>query len=157
MEIRPYRISDSKAVASFFREIFAEMGWTERESDHMDQPHLLFHLPDKGFLLLVKDQNEVIGTAGVILQSANQGLIKRFYIKKSFRGSGVAGQLLNDLITKSLSMSIKKLILDVRKTNARAICFYEKNGFKQTTVTPLESWPESHDPDMYFYYYRMIY
>ncbi len=156
MEIKAYQKLDSTAVASFFREIFTEMGWVERESDHMDEPHLLFHLPDKGILLLVKDNNKVIGTAGVILLSETDGLLKRFYIEQSYRGSGIAGQLLDKLINKSLSMNLKKLILDVRKTNGRAIRFYEKNGFQQTIVTPKEGWPESFSPETFYYYYKMI-
>ncbi len=156
MEIVPYRKKDSTLVASFFREIFKEMGWVERESDYMDEPHLLFHLPDKGLLLLVKDNNRVIGSAGVIVLSKSEGLVKRFYISKSQRGSGIAGKLLNVLINKSLLMGLKKLILDVRKTNIRAIRFYEKNGFKQTSVTPIDGWPESFSPDTFNYYFKII-
>lgn len=156
MEIVPYEIKDNALVASLFREIFMEMGWEERESDHMDEPHLLFHLPDKGLLLLIKDNNKVIGTAGVIILSETDGLVKRFYIKLSYRGSGIAGQLLGELIDKSLLMGLKKLILDVRNTNGRAIRFYEKNGFKQTSVTPVNGWPESFSPDTFNYYYKII-
>lgn len=156
MEIRPYQNTDSKEIASFFREIFAEMGWTERESDHMDEPHRLFHLPDNGLLLLVKDNQDVVGTAGVIFQSKSEGLIKRFYIKKELRGSGIAGKLLERLISESSRKNLRRLILDVRKTNGRAIRFYEKNGFKTTNVSPKEGWPESFAPDAFFYYFKKI-
>lgn len=156
MEIVSYEIKDSAVVASFFREIFKEMGWVERGSDHMDEPHLLFHLPDKGLLLLVKKNNKVVGTAGVIELSKTEGLIKRFYISQSLRGSGIAGKLLGELINKSLLMGLKKLILDVRKTNGRAIRFYEKNGFKQTSVTPVDDWPESFSPGAFNYYLKII-
>lgn len=54
MQIVSYDIKDSQAVATFFREIFKENGWTERPSDHMNEPNLLFHLPSNGLLLLVK-------------------------------------------------------------------------------------------------------
>lgn len=156
MEIIPFTVKDRVSVVEFFREIFSEMGWIERPSDHMDEPHLLFHLPDEGLLLLVKDNNKVIGTAGVINLSKTDGLLKRFYIKQSYRGSGIAGRLLDELMKKSLSMGLRKLILDVEITNGRAIRFYEKNGFKQTNVTPLDSWPQSFSPDIFYYFYKII-
>lgn len=156
LDIRPYRKLNSKPVASFFREIFAEMGWSERESDYMDEPHRLFHLPNKGLLLIVKDNGEVVGTAGVIFLNNNEGLMKRFYIKKILRGSGIAGKLLEKLIENARSKGINKLILDVRNTNGRAIRFYEKNGFQMTKVEPLEGWPESFSPDSFNYYFKII-
>lgn len=156
MQIVRYEFKDSALVASFFREIFTEMGWVERLSDHMDEPHHLFHLPDGGLLLLILENNEVIGTGGVIVLPKSEGLIKRFYIKHTHRGTGIAGKLLDELIAKSKRFGIKKLILDVRKTNGRAIRFYEKNGFVQTSVTPIEGWPESLSPDKFNYYCKII-
>jgi RimJ/RimL family protein N-acetyltransferase len=156
MEIVPYNIQDSQHVAAFFREIFKEWRWTERPSDHMDEPHRLFHLPDEGALLLVKENNIVIGTAGVIMLRNTDALIKRFYLAKVYRGSGIAKNLLNELIKQAESLGSKKLILDVSKENERATHFYEKNKFLRTDVTPQEGWPESFTPETHYYFYRLI-
>lgn len=156
MQITSYKTSDAKAVASFFRNVFAEMGWKERVSDHMDAPHILFHLPDHGALMLVKEHDKVVGTAGIILRTKTEGLIKRFYIEKPHRGAGIAQLLLQALIKLALSLGVTKLILDVSKNNARAVRFYEKNGFQRTSVTPQKNWPESNMPDTHYYYYMQI-
>ena len=42
MKIVHYKFKDSGGVSSFFREIFKELGWEERPTDHMTKPHLLF-------------------------------------------------------------------------------------------------------------------
>jgi RimJ/RimL family protein N-acetyltransferase len=156
MQITPYKNSDAKAVATFFRSVFAEMGWSERASDHMDTPHVLFHLPDHGALMLVKEDDRVVGTAGIILRTKTEGLIKRFYLEKTHRGTGAAQPLLHALIKLALSRGVTKLVLDVSKNNARAIRFYEKNGFQKTSVTPQDNWPESHMPDTHYFFYKQI-
>lgn len=156
MEIVDYDVKDSHSVAEFFKEVFDELGWDERPSDRMDEPHLLFHLPDGGALLFVKDNGTVIGTAGIIVLNKTDGLIKRFYLKKMHRGTGLALQLLDALISKTKSLGVKKLVLDVSKNNHRAIRFYEKNGFLRTHVTPQEDWIESKDPEGHFYFYKSL-
>lgn len=156
MKIVPYETKNSSSVATFFREIFGEIGWKERESDHMDEPHILFHLPENGILLLVKEDDKVIGTAGIFLLNKTEGLMKRFYIDKTYRGSGIAKQLLEEIMSKAKSTGLKKIFLDVSKNNVRAVRFYEKNGFLKTSVKPQESWPESYLPETHFYFYKMI-
>lgn len=156
MEIVSYDLKDSYEVTAFFREIFKEFGWEERPFDHMDKPHLLFHIPEKGLLLVAKDAGRVVGTAGVILLDKTEGLIKRFYITKTHRGTGLAQQLLGELMIKAKSFGINKLILDVSKDNSRAIRFYEKNGFLRMSVDPQDSWPESKLQETHVYFYKLI-
>ena len=156
MSIIPYKTKDSTPVASFFREIFRELGWEERDSDHMDKPHLLFHLPEKGVLFLVKEKEKVIGTGGFIVLNDYDGLIKRFYVAKSYRGTGIAQKLLYELIKKAKLLGLKRLILDVSKDNSRAIRFYEKNGYIKTQVAPQEGWPESFTPETHYFFYKLI-
>lgn len=156
MKIVPYNPKDSHAVAAFFKEIFRELGWEERASDYMDEPHCLFHLPDGGLLLAIKDDGKVIGTAGVILLSKSEGLIKRFYIEKSHRGTGISQKLLNKIIDEAKELGIKKLVLDVSKSNPRAIRFYEKEGFLPTSVKPHPDWPESNKPEIHHFFYKLI-
>jgi len=156
MKIISYNSNDKYNVAIFFREIFKESNWEETKSDYIDEPDLLFHLPNKGVLLLVKENNIIIGTAGIILINNNDGLIKRFYIKKENRGTGIAQKLLKKLIIEGKSLGIKKIILDVSKNNSHAIHFYEKSGFLPTKVIPQKNWPESYLSETHFYFYKPL-
>ena len=156
MEIIHYKKRDSKAVAAFFREIFKELGWEERESDYMNEPHKLFHLHDNGVILLVKIDNKLIGTAGIILLSPSEGLMKRFYINSEHRGTGVAQKLLHELIKKARLLGVKKIVFDVARDNGRAIRFYEKSGFTRMHTTPRDGWTESFTPEGFFYFYKLI-
>lgn len=156
MEIVHYKKDDSKRVAKFFREIFNELGWEERESDYMDEPHRLFHLHDNGVLLLAKINKKIIGTGGIILLTPAEGLMKRFYIARDRRGTGIAQKLLHEIIKKSKLFGVKKIILDVSKKNSRAIRFYEKSGFTRMDTSPRNGWTESFTPEGYFYFYKEI-
>lgn len=156
MEILSYSSQDSVQVTTLFREIFKEKGWTERPSDYMDEPHLLFHLPNNGLLLVAKDNNKVIATGGLIFLSESEGLLKRFYLSKLYRGTGVAQKLLTELEKKANKIGLNKIILDVSKNNARAIRFYEKSGFIKTQVDPRKDWIESSEPETYFYFYKEV-
>src|SRR3990172_5314235 len=93
MSIIPYKTKDSTPVASFFREIFRELGWEERDSDHMDKPHLLFHLPDKGTLFIVKEKDKLLGLKQLILDVAKDNpRAIRFYEKNGFIKTQVTPQ-----------------------------------------------------------------
>ena len=150
MEIVDYELNDSRSVAVFFREVFAELGWQERPSDYMDEPHLLFRIPDGGALLLVKENNRLIATAGIILLNKTDALIKRFYVHQEYRGSGIARRLLGELTIKARSLGINKFVLDVSKNNPRAVRFYEKSDFLPTDVVPQEAGRKAPNPKRIF-------
>jgi len=156
MEITPFAIEDGPQVAALFREIFEENGWSERPSDYMDEPQRLFHLPSGGIFLIVKEQRKIIGTAGIIVLSKAEVLVKRFYLKKQYRGLGVAQRLLAELEKQAKQRGLRKVILDVSKNNNRAIHFYEKSGFIKTTVTPRGEWIESQQLEYHYYFYKSV-
>ena len=156
MEIVHYKKEDRKSVAKFFREIFNELGFEERESDYMDEPHKLFHLHDNGVFLLAKIKGKIIGTGGIILLTPAEGLMKRFYIAKDRRGTGIAQKLLHELIKRAKLLGVNKIILDVARNNSRAIRFYEKSGFTRMNTTPREGWIESFTPEGFYYFYNTI-
>lgn len=84
--------------------------------------------------------------------NTNDFLLKRFYIAKEYRGSGIARQLLEKIINTAKSYRINRIVIDVSKKNARAIHFYEKNGFIQYNQSPIEAWKETSQSDIFNYY-----
>ena len=93
MEIVPFASEDQEATTAFMRQIYQEMGWPEVPSDGLDDLTKYFHLPHEGSLLLIKDQGKVVGTGGFVKRTDNDILLKRFYIDKNLRGSGIAQTL----------------------------------------------------------------
>ena len=54
--------------------------------------------------------------------------------KESFKKQGFATILIGDLLEKAKANKIEQVYLEVKTTNARAIRFYEKNGFIGVTT-----------------------
>src|SRR5687768_2148348 len=60
--------------------------------------------------------------------------LQKLYVLKPFHGKGIAQALLNEVIATAKQLNSAYLWLDVLKQNARAIRFYEKNGFARKGV-----------------------
>jgi len=156
MEIVPFSKKDQQETAAFIRSITQEMGWPEVP------PHLLnnladyFNIPTDGFLFLVKQNNTIIGMGGCITLQTHESLIKRFYIAKDYRGTGIASQLLEKIIRTAKTANVSRIVIDVAKKNSRAIRFYEKNGFVQYKQLPVTDWQESNHPEIFNYYYLSL-
>ena len=80
--------------------------------------------------------------AGFILISPRSGLLDQICVARTLKGSGVAEALL----TEARRLSPTRIILDVNVLNARAIRFYEKQGFVKTGegVNPRSGLPIYH-------------
>lgn len=152
MEITSYTNQDQEQVTGFFRTIYKEMGWQEEKADHLDDPKIAFHLPN-GIFLLIKEDDRIIGTGGIIKLAHNSGLMKKFYIDQNYRGKGVAQLLLQKLLEEAKEMKLTQIVLDASNSNTRAIRFYEKNSFSRFTPQPINTWKESQSPAKFQYFY----
>lgn len=57
--------------------------------------------------------------------------LKRIYLFSRFQGSGVGQQLMDIAIEGARQMGARRLLLGVFAGNARALRFYQRNGFEQ--------------------------
>ena len=147
---REYQDKDKQSVSTFLRRIFAEMGWTVTPEDHIDTPKDYFYR-DGGFLFVAKDNEQVVGTAGILPLKKTANL-KRFYIDSNYRGKGIAQQFFSRIKEAVKSKGYNKIILDVGKVNERARRFYEKQGFVQSQVPLYDLTVSSlHPGDFCFY------
>ncbi len=60
--------------------------------------------------------------------------LKRIYLFSKFQGSGVGQQLMDIAVEGARSMGAPRILLGVYAGNARALRFYERNGFRQVGV-----------------------
>ncbi len=83
-----------------------------------------------GIFLIALDKNgDIIGTIGLENMNDGVGLLKTMYVRKDYRGSKIAQNLMNTLINFSLKNNYTKLQLGTHKELERAVNFYKKNGF----------------------------
>ncbi|WP_448520490.1 GNAT family N-acetyltransferase [Rhodoflexus sp.] len=92
--------------------------------------------PDNYFFIMESLQHEVMGYAKLIagkthdsLPEGNWWKLHRFYLMPDFIGKGTANLLMNELKDFISQKGAKGMWLATWTENARAIRFYEKNGF----------------------------
>nr|WP_311202882.1 GNAT family N-acetyltransferase [Rhizobium leguminosarum] len=79
----------------------------------------------------------IIGFAQVVVGSteSRSALLNRIYIDAEWRGSGLANDLLDTVVSESAQRGVTRLELTVFERNARAIAFYKRAGFAATGST----------------------
>ena len=89
---------------------------------------------EKNYYCLVQEiQNEVSGFA---IQSIaiDESHLLNIGVKKNYRRKGFGEEILNQIILSSKVMGCKKIFLEVRISNIRAIKLYEKKGFRNIDI-----------------------
>lgn len=127
--------------------IFDELGWDKKFAYGLENLKDYFSRPKEAFFLV--KQEEIIGCGGIKNISEQEGLLKRFYIDKDFRGKGLAVLMLKNLKEFAKQQNYKMIVLDVFQDNIRAKRFFEKNGFEPFKPVLNENWKESQHPELF--------
>ena len=86
---------------------------------------------DKTKYIIAKEKNEVVAGISVIFDEAT---LNNIVVKKSCRGKGIGGEMLETLIDLCSDMNLKTFTLEVNVENTPAIKLYEKFGFKNLGI-----------------------
>ncbi len=94
-----------------------------------------------GFLFLLKEDNLIIGTAGIFKISDTEYELIKMSVAPEHRGKKYGDMLLEKCIGKAKEMKASKMILFSNSNLQTAIRLYEKFGFKHVEVidTPFET------------------
>ncbi|WP_044199338.1 GNAT family N-acetyltransferase [Dyadobacter tibetensis] len=108
-----------------------------------EQPDLYqidsFYRGGGGEFWLATQSGEVIGSIALIHIGNQQGVIRKMFVKKDFRGKefGIAKRLLDELVARARQMGLTDIYLGTVHQLQAAIRFYEKNGFERIEKTSL--------------------
>lgn len=94
---------------------------------------------------------ELVGTIALIDMGHNAGTIRKMFIKDGHRGTGLAQQLLDTLVSYSRQKNITDLYLGTSAVLKAAHRFYEKNGFILTDINEFPSYFPRMAVDTMFY------
>lgn len=83
--------------------------------------------------IIAKEQNDVVGFAGISI-CLDEATLNNIVVKKSCRGRGLGGELLESLIDICSDINLKTFTLEVNVTNEPAIRLYKKFGFKNLGI-----------------------
>lgn len=83
---------------------------------------------------LIRD-DRVAGYA-ILSVAAGEAHILNLCIEPEYRALGYGERLLDELLYRARSASVREIFLEVRPTNATAIALYKKKGFHQIAARP---------------------
>ncbi len=125
--IRKLKESDILTLARIERESFSHP-WSEESFRELLSI-------DYARYLVAEADGKVVGSAGMRVVYG-EGDIDNVVVDTGYRGNGIAGALISELIALGESEGVKEFTLEVRVSNAPAIRVYEKAGFKTEGVRP---------------------
>jgi ribosomal protein S18 acetylase RimI-like enzyme len=132
LTIRPYRAADREPVVSLWRLVFAgDPPWNE-PGDVIERKQSV-----QSDLFLVGVLNDrVIGTVLAGFDGV-RGWVHHLAVTPELQRRGFAGHLMDRAEEKLLELGCPKLNLQVRRTNAAVVGFYESRGYAQDDVVSL--------------------
>lgn len=88
---------------------------------------------EKTTYVVAKENNEIVGFAGMMV-FMDEATLNNIVVKKSCRGRGIGGELLEALIEICADLNLKTFTLEVNTSNTPAFKLYEKFGFQNLGI-----------------------
>ncbi len=114
--------ADIKQVVLLEEELLQETLGIEMLESELNNPTVCF--------LTAKDNLKVVGYIGLYVY-LDEGEILNFVVDESYQRQNIGSTLLNKVIEQ---YNLKKITLEVREHNQKAINFYIKNNFKKVNI-----------------------
>jgi putative acetyltransferase len=87
-----------------------------------------------GFIFLAKAGEQIVGTAGLIMETATQYELVKMAVAPAFQGNGISKQLLDACLKKAKQAGAARVYLHSNSQLTTALALYEKYGFTHIAV-----------------------
>lgn len=123
--IRKLELKDIEKIVKLEEDIFGESLGYEMLSEEIDNPLIWFRV--------IEVNNDVIGYIGGYF-FMEDGEILNFLIEEEYQHLGYGTQLFNSIMDEASLIGIKRVTLEVRRSNKKGLNFYKKHNFKEISV-----------------------
>jgi ribosomal-protein-alanine N-acetyltransferase len=89
-----------------------------------------------GYQCVVLERDGEVTGYGVLSVAAGEAHILNLCIEPSFRSHGYGERLLDDILFRARTSSVREIFLEVRPTNVYALALYKKKGFHLVANRP---------------------
>ena len=110
----------------------------------VDEPAAL--KPPKGFVLVLEDEEKLVGMGLAKTIGEGIGEVKRMYIRPEYRGRGYGKELMQTLVTRTVELGYSTLRLETADFMPAALKIYRSAGFKERGEYPGGEVPEWYRP-----------
>lgn len=126
--LSPYAPKDQLGFANLVMDVHAEFGFAydpDLDAD-LDDPEAHYR-----FILLVKTQDTVVGSAALTKPRDEITTLKRMYLRPALRGQGWGLRLLEAMVERATVDGCRGIALDTTDRQDAARRLYERAGFQQ--------------------------
>jgi N-acetylglutamate synthase-like GNAT family acetyltransferase len=125
-----YAVRVGALIVPIQREEFGVDITYEEQPDLMDIPN--FYQKGAGQFWVALDQDEVVGSIGLLDIGAGEAALRKMFVATAYRGAahGVAARLLRTLLNHARENDLKTIYLGTTEKFLAAHRFYEKSGFE---------------------------
>ncbi|MCK5306234.1 MAG: GNAT family N-acetyltransferase [Candidatus Omnitrophica bacterium] len=133
MEIREFKETDLKEVKNFIdRSLKEELsGGQQKLPDNNLNNLRQIYEADKNIFLIVEEEEKIIAVIGVLNESNDVALIRRFFIHRGYRGRNIEDTLLHRVIDFCRIKSYKRILFRSTGRMKAVINLFLKNGFME--------------------------
>ncbi|MDH3336562.1 MAG: ribosomal protein S18-alanine N-acetyltransferase [Gammaproteobacteria bacterium] len=89
-----------------------------------------------GYQCVVLERNGELAGYGILSVAAGEAHILNLCIEPAYRSCGYGERLLDEILFRARTSSVREIFLEVRPSNANAIALYKKKGFHQVANRP---------------------
>src|SRR5262249_42687690 len=142
---RRYRPSDYDQVAALWSRINRELAPSGMEE--LFEQYIattiggeLAHLPEvfserkRNAFWVVESQDSIVGCFGIECRSETNTELRRMYLDRSYRGSGVSNRMLDVAEERARALGFAKMLASTAEIQRAADQFYRRNGYRQVRV-----------------------
>lgn len=127
VNIRSYEESYNKAINDFIISIYVEeFGFEEHREEIEKHDNEIYKKSDGELWIALNEKNEIVGTIALLKHSDDNVELKKFYVRKDYRGQGVSKALYEKAINMCKESGFKRIFLGTYERLETAIQFYIK-------------------------------
>ena len=139
--IRDYRQADHDQVAALWTRINRELAPADlREqfeqyiagplADELGRLQDVFAAAKRNGFWVVTLRDEIIGTFGIESRGRDTTELRRMYLDRRHRGTGIAQRMLEYAESRARALGFSTMILSTAEIQRAALRFYRKNGYR---------------------------
>lgn len=127
VNIRSYEESYNKAINDFIISIYVEeFGFEEHREEIEKYNNEIYKKSDGELWIALNEKNEIVGTIALLKHSDDNVELKKFYVRKDYRGQGVSKALYEKVMDMCKESGFKRIFLGTYERLETAIQFYIK-------------------------------
>lgn len=130
--IKKFEDRYNEKVNNFIISILVEEYGFERFRENLEGQNNHAYIEDGNNLWIALDENDnIIGTIALRKKNDTEAELKKVYVEKSYRGTGLSKELYNKVIENTKENTYNRIFLGTYDKLESAIHFYLKRGFTQ--------------------------